>query len=397
MSSIRDHELSGRRLLIRIDVDVPIAPGGIVADDTRLRAALPTLRFARDAGARVLVAGHVTGRPGAKGGSPSMEPIGDRLAELLDDEIYVTEEAVGDAPRFLANNLRDGQIVLLQNLARHPEELACDDTFSRGLAQLTDIYVNDSFATAHEVRASNVGVARYATRKAVGLLLEKELAALERVGPAAEKPMVAIFGGVATKPKIAAISALVSRVDTLIVGGALAYTFMAAMENAVGATPVGRERIPAVQRLLQRAQQLGVKIVLPVDHKVVPEGDLDREDAVPTTVRTGEFSDDAVAVDIGPRSVDVFGGAIAGARTLVWTGPMGRVERPLWAEGTAAVARIVAHGNGYSFAAGAETVAALASTGVTPFVNHVSSSGPALVCFLEGRTLPGLDALDRTS
>jgi phosphoglycerate kinase len=393
IASIKDLDLAGKRVFLRVDLNVPLGEGGTVTDDSRIRAALPTIRLALAAGARLVLASHL-GRPDGKAVPElSLRAVGERLAELLDHEILVPEDCVGDAPRYLVGNLRDGQLVLLENLRFHAEEEANDDGFARQLAALADVYVNDAFGTAHRAHASTVGMTHYVKERAAGLLLARELEHLQRLVDRPEKPFVAVLGGAKVKDKLGVMNNLLTKVDALVVGGAMAYTFLKARGVDVRASRVEPDRLPAAERLLERADQTGLKLMLPVDHKYVTSPDDIRTATRPAVARNGELPEGAVCCDIGPQTVRLFEDTLRGAKTVFWNGPMGIFELPAFAAGTESVAKAVARSGGFTVVGGGDSVAALARAGVTPFISHVSTGGGASLELVEGRKLPGVEAL----
>ncbi len=406
--SIYDMELAGRRVFIRVDFNTPLkknedvpADGRkgaedriTIADDSRIRAALPTIKYCIEEGAKIILASHL-GRPNGKVDPDlSMRPVASRLAELIGEEVLVPDDCVGDGPRYLVNNLREGQVVLLENLRFHKEETDCDDNFSRQLASLCDVYINDAFGTAHRAHASTFGVTKYVKDKAAGRLLFKEIANLGRLLDAPDKPFVAILGGAKVKDKIAVIQNLLGKVDALVVGGAMAYTFLTAKGIDMGDSRVEPERLEIAKQLLEKARQLNVDLLLPEDHVVVGSVEEIGPNAKPTTVTNDAVPQGAVACDIGPKTRERFANVIAGARTVFWNGPMGIFEQDPFAPGTEAIARAVAHSGAFSVVGGGDSVAALARASVTPFISHVSTGGGASLELVEGRKLPGIEALE---
>ncbi|MGB0588559.1 MAG: phosphoglycerate kinase, partial [Myxococcota bacterium] len=317
-------------------------------------------------------------------------PAGARLAEILGCDVILPEDPVGDGPVKLARDLREGQILLLENLRFHPGEKANDDAFARQLAALCDCYVNDAFGAMHRAHASVDALPRLIKERAAGLLVQKEIVHLSSVLDDPRPPFVAVLGGAKVSDKIKVVDHLLTRVDGMIIGGAMAYTFLKAQGIGLGASRVEDDRVDLARKVLLKAQARGVKILLPTDHVVVDEVVAD----APTRVLPSEgFPDAGIAVDIGPESRAKFKELLSGARTVIWNGPMGIFEMPAFAEGTRAVAHAIAHANATSIVGGGDSVAALKQTGLTPFIDHVSTGGGASLTFLEGKGLPGIEAL----
>jgi phosphoglycerate kinase len=386
--SIEQLPLAGRRVFVRADLNAPLE-GGAVSDDTRLRAVLPTLRHALDAGAAVVLASHL-GRP--KGGPDpkySLEPVAARLAELLEQPVPLAPDCVGEQTEALARALPAGQVLLLENLRFHPEEEANDDGFARALAGLADCYVNDAFAAAHRAHASIEAITHHLKPAAAGLLMKKELEALGRILEAPARPLVAILGGAKVSDKVALVESLVARVDALVIGGGMAFTFLRALGHAVGRSLVEPDRIDAARAAMEAARRRGVQITLPVD-AVVAEG-LDSPSGRAVGVR--EIPATHMGLDIGPLTIVRFTEVLRTARTIVWNGPMGVFERPAFANGTIAIGRAVAEAQAFSVIGGGDTIAAVALAGVTERIGYISTAGGAFLEFLEGRRLPGVDAL----
>jgi phosphoglycerate kinase len=380
--------LAGRRVFVRADLNAPVE-SGTVTDDTRLRAVIPTLRHVLDAGACVVLASHL-GRP--KGGPDpkySLRPVAERLAALLERPVPLAPDCVGPDTRAQALALKAGEVLLLENLRFHPEEEKNDDGFARQLAELADCYVNDAFAAAHRAHASIAAITRYLQPAAAGLLMQRELAALGRILEAPERPLVALLGGAKVSDKVALVEHLIGRVDGLVIGGGMAFTFLRALGHSVGRSLVEPERIEAARGALEAARRRGVQLTLPVD-VVVADG---LESSSGRVVGIRDIPDAQMGLDIGPLTVDKFAGVLKPARTIVWNGPMGVFERPPFAAGTLAVARAVADAPAFSVIGGGDTIAAVNMAGVADRIGYVSTAGGAFLEFLEGRLLPGVEAL----
>jgi phosphoglycerate kinase len=386
--TIEQVPLSGRRVFVRADLNAPLEDG-VVSDDTRLRAVLPTLRYALEAGASVVLASHL-GRP--KGGPDprySLKPVGARLAELLERPVPLAPDCVGAETEALARALGSGEVLLLENLRFHPEEEANDDGFARALAALADCYVDDAFAAAHRAHASIDAITRHLKPAAAGLLMRSELEALGRILEAPERPLVAVLGGAKVSDKIALVESLLARVDALVIGGGMAFTFLRALGHAVGRSLVEPDRIETARAAMEAARRAGVQISLPVD-AVVAEG---LDSAVGRVASVREIPPAQMGLDIGPLTIERFTTVLRPARTIVWNGPMGVFEKPRFAAGTVAIARAVTASSAFSVIGGGDTIAAVNLAGVADRIGYISTAGGAFLEFLEGRRLPGVDAL----
>lgn len=388
MRLLNELDLQGKRVFIRVDFNVPLK-NGAVTDTTRIEAAMPTIRYAIKHGGRVILASHL-GRPKGKVDPAfSLEPIRKVLTTILGKPIPLAPDCVGPEAEALAAALKPGDVLLLENLRFHAEEEKNDEGFARALARLADVYVNDAFGTAHRAHASTAGMVPFVAERAAGFLLQRECEYLGKVLESPARPVVAILGGAKVSDKIKVIRSLLSRVDALLIGGAMAYTFLRAQGAATGKSLVEEEQVALAGSLLQEAAKRGVSLLLPVDHVVAPDA---KHPEAARTVR--EIPADQVALDIGPATVERFRAALANAHTIFWNGPLGMFEVPPFDAGTVAIASAVADSDATSIVGGGDSVAAVIRSGRADDISHISTGGGASLEFVEGEPLPGLAALE---
>jgi phosphoglycerate kinase len=387
--SVRDLDVDGRRVFVRVDFNVPLKDGR-VSDDTRVRASLPTLKMILERGGRPVIASHL-GRPKGKPvPGMSLRPIASHLAALLGTTVHMAPDCVGDEVESLARGLVKGEALLLENLRFHPQEETNDDAFSRRLAALADLYVNDAFGSAHRAHASVVGITRHLPMAAAGLLMDAEIAALTRLRDRPEKPYAAVLGGAKVSDKIDLILNLIDKVETVLIGGAMAYTFMKARGIPIGASRSEDDRIGHANDILARAASAGVRLELPIDHVAARSS----EPGQAWRTTDGPAIDDGfVGLDIGPKTREAYARAVAPARTIFWNGPLGLCEVPPYDEGTRAMARAIAGARAFSVVGGGDSIAAINRLGLAPSFSHLSTGGGASLEFLSGAELPGVGAL----
>lgn len=395
--SIRDLPLNNRRVLMRVDFNVPLE-NGRVSDDTRIRETLPTIEFALRHGAKLILCSHL-GRPKGKVDPQySLKPVAQRLRILLDEKmgrgqnVGFSPDCVGLQAEEMASHLERGQALLLENVRFHPEEEKNDPAFAKQLASLAELYVNDAFGTAHRAHASTEGVTHYLAKSAAGLLLERELEYLSKATTNPTKPFLAILGGAKVSDKIGVIRNLLPKVDALIVGGGMAYTFLKAQGQEIGKSLVENDKLELAAELIAEAKAKGVRLLLPIDHLTADKFDAH---ATPHTIAVGQpIPAEQMALDIGPASIALFANEISQAHTIVWNGPMGVFEFDAFSRGTTSVARAVADNPAaVSIVGGGDSVAAVHKAGVAEKITHISTGGGASLEFLEGKTLPGVEAL----
>ena len=396
---LRDLDLKHKHVFIRVDFNVPLSDdGGEILDDTRIQETLPTIEYAIRHHAKIILASHL-GRPKGKVNAKySLRPIVDRLRVLLDHRIgeqvnvAFAPDCVGEIATEMSRKLEDGKVLLLENLRFHPEEEANDPTFAKKLASLCEIYVNDAFGSAHRAHASTEGITHFVKQKAAGLLMEKELEYMGKALDAPNKPFVAIIGGAKVSDKIQVIDNLLNKVDALLIGGGMAYTFLKAKGQDVGKSLVEMDKLDTALAAMKKAEEKGVRFLLPVDHVLADKFSADAE----TQHFLGENAFPAawMALDIGPETIELFAAEIGAASTVIWNGPMGVFEMPAFAIGTNAVAQAVADNvDAVTIVGGGDSVSAVKQAGVSAQISHISTGGGASLEFLEGKKLPGVEAL----
>ena len=386
-------ELGGKRVFIRVDFNVPIDGQGKVADDQRIRASLPTVKYAVERKAKVILASHL-GRPKGKPEDKkkyTLLPVAERLQQLLDQDVIFADDCIGDGVKKLVRELKDGQVLLLENLRFHPEEEGNGEAFAKDLASLADVWVNDAFGTAHRAHASTAGMAKFVKEKAAGFLIQKEVEYLGKALARPAKPFVAILGGAKVSDKIKVLDNLLSKADAICIGGAMAFTFLKAEGVNVGKSKVEEDKVDLARSILEKAKAKGVDFLLPIDHVCASEA---KETAKREVVNDRAIPDDLLGLDIGPKTLDRYRQRILSAKTVFWNGPMGLFEQKPWAEGTFGVARAMADSSAVTVVGGGDSAAAVEEAGLVTKMKHVSTGGGASLEFVEGRELPGIKVLE---
>ena len=386
-------DLAGKRVFIRVDFNVPLDAQGRVTDDARIRAALPTIQHAVRARGKVILASHL-GRPKGKPEDRqklTLEPAAARLSELLAQDVILADDCVGDGVRKLVKDLKEGQVLLLENLRFHPEEEKNEEGFAKELASLADVWVNDAFGTAHRAHASTAGMARFVKEKAAGFLIRKEVEYLGKALGSPARPFVALVGGAKVSDKLKVLDNLIAKADAICIGGAMAYTFLKAQDVEVGLSLVEADRLDLARQILERAATRKVDLLLPVDHVCGAEP---KETAQRVVVDDRAIPADLMGLDIGPKTLDRYRQRILAAKTVFWNGPMGLFEQAPWAEGTLGVAKAMADSPAITVVGGGDSAAAVEEAGLVSKMKHVSTGGGASLEFIEGRVLPGIQVLE---
>ena len=388
--TVRDINVAGKRVLVRVDFNVPQDERGQVTDDTRILLALPTIRFVMERGGKAILASHL-GRPKGKNPKFSLAPVAEKLSQMLGLKVVLASDCVGEDVEKQVKAMNEGDVILLENLRFHSDEEKNGEGFSKALASLCEVYVNDAFGAAHRAHASTEGMTRFVKTVAAGFLMMKEIESLEKVLGNPQKPYVAILGGAKISDKIGVIQNLLEKVDTLLIGGGMAYTFLRAAGFQVGKSLVEEDHVGFAADLMNKAKGK-VRLALPEDHVAAERMDVQARRQI---VKNGAIPPDWMCLDIGPDTVQVFSAQIQGAKTIFWNGPMGVFEMEPFSHGTFAIARSVAQSSAFSIVGGGDSVAAVNQAGVAEKISHLSSGGGASLEFLEGRKLPGIEALRR--
>jgi phosphoglycerate kinase len=392
MQTVDQIEVKGKRVFIRVDFNVPLNEKNEITDDTRIVQSLPTIRSVIGRGGKSILASHL-GRPkGKRDLKYSLAPVAERLSKLLGRGVVLGSDCIGEGVQKQIEGIKAGELLLLENLRFHPEEEKNDESFSKALASLCDVYVNDAFGAAHRAHASTEGMTRYVKTLAAGFLMMKEVESLQRALVNPQKPYVAILGGAKVSDKIGVIENLLDKVTTLLVGGGMAYTFLRAKGIGVGKSLVEEDQIGFSSTLLDKAKGRKVNLLLPEDHIAAERMDLHAKRQI---VKNGMIPPDWLCLDIGPETVKAFSEEIRSAKTIFWNGPMGVFEMEPFSQGTFAIAKAIANSSAFSIVGGGDSVAAVNQSGVAEKISHISTGGGASLEYLEGKKLPGIEALRR--
>lgn len=390
---IEDLELKGKRALIRVDFNVPL-DGKQITDDTRIKAVLPTVNYVIEHGGKVILMSHL-GRPKGKIAPEfSLEPVAKRLGELLGKNVIMAPDCVGDEVKGIVSKMKEGDVVLLENLRFHAEEEENDPDFAKKLADLVDVYINDAFGAAHRAHASTAGVTEYVSQAAAGFLMQKEIKYISDAIENPERPFVAILGGAKVSDKIGVIENLMKKADAIVIGGAMAYTFLKAQGRRVGNSLVEDDKLDLAKEILRKSLDSDVPLYLPIDHVIA---DKFAADANVKIVKRGGIPDGWEGMDIGPATVEKYKGVLEGAKTIIWNGPVGVFEFDAFAKGSFAIAKILAESHATTIIGGGDCVAAVQRSGYADKITHISTGGGASLELMEGEELPGIVALsDKT-
>ena len=388
--SIEDVAVAGKKVLVRCDFNVPLDENKNITDENRINGALPTIKYLMEHGARVILCSHL-GRPkGEVNMKFSLKPVADRLSEILGKEVKLAPDCVGPEVKKMTDEMKDGDVILLENVRFHKEEEKNDPAFAKEMASVADLFVNDAFGTAHRAHASTAGVADYLPA-VCGYLIQKEISVMGKALSDPQRPFVAILGGAKVSDKIGVIENLLEKVDTLIIGGGMAYTFNKAKGYEIGTSICEDEKLDLAKELMAKAEAKGVKLLLPIDNKIAKEFSNDTEFK---TVAADAFDPDWMGMDIGDKTIALFSDAIKNAKTVIWNGPMGVFEFSNFAEGTREIAKAVAAADAVTIIGGGDSVAAVKQLGFGDKMTHISTGGGASLEFLEGKVLPGIDVLE---
>ena len=391
MKTIKDIDISGKRVLIRVDFNVPLDVHQNITDDSRVRAVLPTLEYVLDHNAKLIIASHI-GRPsGEIVPELSLSPVAKRLGRLLRKDVIMAKDCIGPDVKTLIDQIKPGHIVLLENLRYHPEEQKNEDTFAKALAELCDVYINDAFAVSHRINASVVAITKFAPVSAAGFLLQKEICYFENALADPKRPLVAIVGGAKVSSKIGALENMLHHVDKFIIGGAMANTFLKSLGYDLGKSKVEMDLIEVASSVMKKAAERGIKFYLPVDAVVASDLDAGAEIKI---VPIQEIPEKWMALDIGPATSLLYSQALYDAKTIIWNGPMGVFEMDAFSRGTFAMARSVANSYALSIVGGGDTDVAIHKSGETDRITYLSTGGGAFLALMEGKTLPAVAALD---